>query len=250
MYILIREQLDLWFDPSNNGVNKEARLINQLIVNTLQGTDIELLDLTHLSEFKADAHPAMWLGKKDDVSVWGQDCMHWCLPVPRTLGSTFCGNYSFINLAVKVTIVTDHCQRKVWSLITVVEKQARCKKHNWVHKDGSPRRILALKRNRYPIYAPQVCARELIVLFYMIRDYDAPMGIRGDGSSSDEWGDYGVVGDDYEGPLVFDDDQYEEESVPVYDTDIEDVIEEEEGFVGKRGLDGGIRESRRRRSCG
>ncbi|GKB83852.1 hypothetical protein Tco_0950747, partial [Tanacetum coccineum] len=30
----------------------------------------------------------------------------------------------------------------------------------------------------------------------------------------------------------------EEESMPVYDTDIEDVIEEEEGFVGKRGLDG------------
>ncbi|GKC54048.1 transposon ty3-I gag-pol polyprotein, partial [Tanacetum coccineum] len=85
MYILIREQLDLWFDPSNNGVNKEARLINQLIVNTLQGTDIELLDLTHLSEFKADAHPAMWLGKKDDVSVWGQDCMHWLITAEDTI---------------------------------------------------------------------------------------------------------------------------------------------------------------------
>ncbi|GJY74310.1 hypothetical protein Tco_0478741, partial [Tanacetum coccineum] len=30
----------------------------------------------------------------------------------------------------------------------------------------------------------------------------------------------------------------EEESVPVYDTDIEDVNEEEEGFVKKRGLYG------------
>ncbi|GKB84673.1 hypothetical protein Tco_0956945 [Tanacetum coccineum] len=30
----------------------------------------------------------------------------------------------------------------------------------------------------------------------------------------------------------------EEESMPVYDTDIEDLIEEEEGFVGKRGLNG------------
>ncbi|GKF76623.1 hypothetical protein Tco_0229093 [Tanacetum coccineum] len=50
----------------------------------------------------------------------------------------------------------------------------------------------------------------------------------GDGSSSNEWGDYGVVGDDYEGPPVFDDDQYEEKSMPVYDTDIENVIEEEE----------------------
>ncbi|GJU57839.1 nodulin MtN21 /EamA-like transporter family protein [Tanacetum coccineum] len=85
----------------------------------------------------------------------------------------------------------------------------------------------------------------------------------GDGSS-DEWGDYGVTGNGYEGPPVFDDDQYEEEivsgdvgkgfvdnylnfqedennvsfsgvvlgveeeSMPVYDTDIEDVIDGEE----------------------
>ncbi|RZS23193.1 hypothetical protein BHM03_00056071 [Ensete ventricosum] len=38
------------------------------------------LDLTHMSEFRADAHPAIWLGKKDAVAIWGQDCMHWCLP--------------------------------------------------------------------------------------------------------------------------------------------------------------------------
>nr|GEV45206.1 hypothetical protein [Tanacetum cinerariifolium] len=55
----------------------------------------------------------------------------------------------------------------------------------------------------------------------------------GDGSSSDERRDYGMSGEDYEGPPVFDDDQYEEELMPVYDTAIEDVIEEEEGFVGK-----------------
>ncbi|KAI3439215.1 PMR5N domain-containing protein [Psidium guajava] len=78
-------QLDTWFDPSNNGVNKEARLLNNLIEGTLRGTDIQLLDLTRLSEFRADAHPAIWLGKKDAVAVWGQDCMHWCLPgVPDT----------------------------------------------------------------------------------------------------------------------------------------------------------------------
>ncbi|GKC38128.1 hypothetical protein Tco_1050512 [Tanacetum coccineum] len=95
---------------------------------------------------------------------------------------------------------------------------------------------------------------------------------KGDGSSFDVWVNYGVVGDDYEGPLVFDDDQYEEkivsgdigkgfienyqnfhkdennvsfsgvvlvveeESIPVYDTDIEDVIEEEEGFIRKGGF--------------
>ncbi|GJW26530.1 zinc finger, CCHC-type containing protein [Tanacetum coccineum] len=33
----------------------------------------------------------------------------------------------------------------------------------------------------------------------------------GDGSSSDEWGDYGVADDDYERPPVFDDDQFEDE---------------------------------------
>ncbi|GAV65103.1 PC-Esterase domain-containing protein/PMR5N domain-containing protein [Cephalotus follicularis] len=82
---LKEDQLDLWFDPSNNGVNKEARQVNRLIEDVLQGTDIRLLDLTHLSEFRADAHPAIWLGKKVAVAVWGQDCMHWCLPgVPDT----------------------------------------------------------------------------------------------------------------------------------------------------------------------
>ncbi|GJZ91252.1 hypothetical protein Tco_0663179, partial [Tanacetum coccineum] len=33
-------------------------------------------------------------------------------------------------------------------------------------------------------------------------------------------------------------DQYKEESIPVYDTDIEDVIEEEEGFIKTRGFGG------------
>nr|GEU31183.1 hypothetical protein [Tanacetum cinerariifolium] len=38
--------------------------------------------------------------------------------------------------------------------------------------------------------------------------------------------------------LVYDTDNEEEESMPVYDIVIEDVIEEEEGFVGKRGFGG------------
>nr|GFC71159.1 hypothetical protein [Tanacetum cinerariifolium] len=33
----------------------------------------------------------------------------------------------------------------------------------------------------------------------------------GDGSSFDEWRDYGVAGDDYKGPPMFDDDQFEDE---------------------------------------
>ncbi|XP_022952245.1 protein trichome birefringence-like 12 isoform X1 [Cucurbita moschata] len=82
---LQESQLDIWFDPSNNGVNREARTINRLINEAVRDTGIEILDLTHMSEFRADAHPAIWLGRKDAVAVWGQDCMHWCLPgVPDT----------------------------------------------------------------------------------------------------------------------------------------------------------------------
>ncbi|KAG6482663.1 protein trichome birefringence-like 12 [Zingiber officinale] len=78
--LLREEELDSWFDPKNKGVNKEAREVNSLIQQALLGTSISLLNLTHLSEFRSDAHPAIWLGKKDAVSIWGQDCMHWCLP--------------------------------------------------------------------------------------------------------------------------------------------------------------------------
>nr|GEW56377.1 hypothetical protein [Tanacetum cinerariifolium] len=58
-----------------------------------------------------------------------------------------------------------------------------------------------------------------------------------------EWEGDGVADEDYEEPLVFDDDQYKEkivkeESMSVYDTDIEDVIKEEEGFVRKGGFGG------------
>ncbi|PIN16907.1 hypothetical protein CDL12_10441 [Handroanthus impetiginosus] len=78
-------QLDMWFDPSKNRVNREARKLNHVIEDALKGTSIRTLDVTHMSEFRADAHPAIWLGKKDAVAVWGQDCMHWCLPgVPDT----------------------------------------------------------------------------------------------------------------------------------------------------------------------
>ncbi|KAJ3692883.1 hypothetical protein LUZ60_011978 [Juncus effusus] len=74
---LKENELDSWFD---GGTNKEAREINKIINQALHGSKIEILNLTHMSEFRADAHPAIWLGKKDAVSVWGQDCLHWCLP--------------------------------------------------------------------------------------------------------------------------------------------------------------------------
>nr|GEY01208.1 hypothetical protein [Tanacetum cinerariifolium] len=57
-------------------------------------------------------------------------------------------------------------------------------------------------------------------------------------STASSMRDYGVMDDDYKGPPVFDDDQYEEKLMPVYDTAIEDVIEEEENFFRKGGFDG------------
>lgn len=66
-------------------MNKDARQVNNVIREALKDTSFQVVDLTHLSEFRADAHPAVWLGKKDAVAIWGQDCMHWCLPgVPDT----------------------------------------------------------------------------------------------------------------------------------------------------------------------
>nr|GFB24621.1 hypothetical protein [Tanacetum cinerariifolium] len=59
------------------------------------------------------------------------------------------------------------------------------------------------------------------------KELEYPLFFEGDSSSSDEWKDYGMAGDEYEGPPIFDDDQYKEELTPVYDADIEDVIEEE-----------------------
>ena len=78
-------QLDSWFDPRFGGVNKDARTVNSVIQEALAGSGIRLVNLTYMSEFRADAHPATWLGKKDAVAVYGQDCMHWCVPgVPDT----------------------------------------------------------------------------------------------------------------------------------------------------------------------
>lgn len=82
---LEEHELNSWFDPQFGGVNKEARTVNLAIQEALAGTEIQLLNLTYMSEFRADAHPAIWLGKEDAVAVYGQDCMHWCLPgVPDT----------------------------------------------------------------------------------------------------------------------------------------------------------------------
>ncbi|MCO5587109.1 hypothetical protein L7F22_041056 [Adiantum nelumboides] len=78
--LLQDSQIEQWFGLGKGGVNREAREVNAIIVQALKGSRFQLLNVTYLSEFRKDAHPAIWLGQKNAHVVWGQDCMHWCLP--------------------------------------------------------------------------------------------------------------------------------------------------------------------------
>ncbi|CAN1167560.1 Protein trichome birefringence-like 13 [Linum perenne] len=71
---LLSDQAEQLFGVRNNGTNVEARLVNQHIMKVVKGSSFQILDITHLSELRADGHPANAGGKKHD------DCMHWCLP--------------------------------------------------------------------------------------------------------------------------------------------------------------------------
>ncbi|PKI51203.1 hypothetical protein CRG98_028410 [Punica granatum] len=71
---LSSEEVEKLFAIENNGTNVETRLVNQHLHKALKGSHFHILDVTQLSEFRADAHPAAAGGKKHD------DCMHWCLP--------------------------------------------------------------------------------------------------------------------------------------------------------------------------
>lgn len=48
--------------------------MNQHLYKALNHSGFKILDITHMSEFRADAHPSTAGGRKHD------DCMHWCLP--------------------------------------------------------------------------------------------------------------------------------------------------------------------------
>ncbi|KAJ7946837.1 Protein trichome birefringence-like [Quillaja saponaria] len=74
MQPLSSEQAEELFSVKNNGTNVEARLVNQHLYKALKGSHFQILDITHLSELRADAHPSTAGGKKHE------DCMHWCLP--------------------------------------------------------------------------------------------------------------------------------------------------------------------------
>ncbi|KAK8942863.1 hypothetical protein KSP39_PZI009445 [Platanthera zijinensis] len=67
-------QVEDLFSLAKNGTNAEARSVNRHLFEALKGSSFRLLDITHMSEFRADAHPSITGGKKHE------DCMHWCLP--------------------------------------------------------------------------------------------------------------------------------------------------------------------------
>lgn len=72
--VLFPFQVEKLFLVKNNGTNVEVRLVNEHLYKALLGSGFIVLDITHLSEFRADAHPSAAGGKKHN------DCMHWCLP--------------------------------------------------------------------------------------------------------------------------------------------------------------------------
>ncbi|KAH6789884.1 TRICHOME BIREFRINGENCE-LIKE 13 [Perilla frutescens var. frutescens] len=68
------EEVEHLFSIENNGTNVETRLVNEHLYKALKGSKFQILDITRMSEFRADAHPSTAGGKRHD------DCMHWCLP--------------------------------------------------------------------------------------------------------------------------------------------------------------------------
>lgn len=73
-FIICDLQVEQLFSVENNGTNVETRLVNEHLYRALKGSRFQILDITRVSEFRADAHPSAAGGKRHD------DCMHWCLP--------------------------------------------------------------------------------------------------------------------------------------------------------------------------
>ncbi|TVU39051.1 hypothetical protein EJB05_12453 [Eragrostis curvula] len=73
---LSSKEVEEFFSLDNNGTNVEVRLVNQHLMKALEQSTFRVLDISRMSEFRADAHPSTTGGKKHD------DCMHWCLPGP------------------------------------------------------------------------------------------------------------------------------------------------------------------------
>jgi hypothetical protein len=87
------EEVEHLFAIESHSPNIEVQLVNGHLQRALQDSSFHLLDITHMSEFRADAHPSTSGGKKHE------DCMHWCLP-----GITDYWNDLFMNTLLKERI--------------------------------------------------------------------------------------------------------------------------------------------------
>ncbi|XP_011088026.1 protein trichome birefringence-like 13 isoform X1 [Sesamum indicum] len=67
---LVPQEVEQLFSLKNNGTNVETRLVNQHLHKALKGSSFHILDITHMSELRADAHPSAAGGKRHN------DCMH------------------------------------------------------------------------------------------------------------------------------------------------------------------------------
>ncbi|XP_076938170.1 protein trichome birefringence-like 13 [Bidens hawaiensis] len=86
-------EVEKFFSVQNNGTNVETRVVNEHLFEAIKGTAFRLLDITRMSEFRADAHPSSAGGKKHD------DCMHWCLPgITDTWNDLFVARLSSIKV--------------------------------------------------------------------------------------------------------------------------------------------------------
>ncbi|KAI3702304.1 hypothetical protein L6452_28037 [Arctium lappa] len=87
------EEVEQLFSVENNGTNVEVRLVNEHLYEAVKGSAFRLLDVTRMSEFRADAHPSTAGGKKH------VDCMHWCLPgITDTWNDLFIAHLSSIKV--------------------------------------------------------------------------------------------------------------------------------------------------------
>ncbi|KAF6160304.1 hypothetical protein GIB67_019073 [Kingdonia uniflora] len=72
---LLPEQVYRFFSLERNGTSADTRcLANQHMYKVLEGPNFHILDVSHMSECRADPHPSTAGGKKHS------DYMHWCLP--------------------------------------------------------------------------------------------------------------------------------------------------------------------------
>ncbi|XP_058190397.1 protein trichome birefringence-like 13 isoform X2 [Rhododendron vialii] len=73
---ILKYMVEKLFSLISNGTNVEVQMVNLHLSMALNGSAFNILDLTHMSEFRADVNSSSpsAVGKKHD------NCMHWCLP--------------------------------------------------------------------------------------------------------------------------------------------------------------------------